>query len=184
MRACSRLFFFAAARADGPGHFDEFARHHDDGHGVLFGADFGDHPHAPAFAARVRGDEGVNTDVAKAGFHRVRAYNFDKTLHPVCKVKGKDDSYPSGHATSGYLLALTLIDVLPEKRNAILARAEDYGHNRLVRGVHDATDVPASKLLADTIHAIMEVNPEYQKYLAAAKAEPRQALGLDAQAAK
>jgi acid phosphatase (class A) len=50
--------------------------------------------------------------------------------------------------------------------------------------VHYATDVPASKLLADTIHAIMEVNPEYQKYLAAAKAEPRQALELDAQAAK
>jgi hypothetical protein len=39
MRACSRLLFFAAARADGPGHFDEFARHHDDGHCILFGAD-------------------------------------------------------------------------------------------------------------------------------------------------
>ena len=34
------------------------------------------------------------------------------------------------------------------------------------------------------IHAIMEVNPEYQKELAAAKAELRQALELDAQAAK
>lgn len=30
----------------------------------------------------------------------------------------------------------------------------------------------------------MEVNPEYQKNLAAAKAEPRQTLDLDAQAAK
>ena len=140
-------------------------------------------PVTAAFAARVRGDEGVNTDVAKAGFHRVRPYNFDKTLHPVCKTKAKDDSYPSGHATSGYLLALTLIDMVPEKRDAILARAEDYGHNRLVCGVHYPTDVPASKLLAYTIHAIMEVSPEYQKELAAAKAELRQALELDAQAA-
>jgi hypothetical protein len=44
--------------------------------------------------------------------------------------------------------------------------------------------VPASKLLGYTIHAIMEVNPQYQKELAAAKAELRQALELDAQAAK
>ena len=43
----------------------------------------------------------------------------------------------------------------------ILARAEEYGHNRdLICGVHYSTDVPASKLLAYTIHAIMEVNPE------------------------
>jgi len=141
-------------------------------------------PVTAAFAARVRGDEGVNTDAAKTGFHRVRPYNLDKTLHPVCKIKTKDDSYPSGHATSGYLLALTLIDMVPEKRDALLARAEEYGHNRLICGVHYSTDVPASKLLAYTIHAIMEVNPEYQKELAAAKAELRQALGLDAQAAK
>ncbi|MGA8169919.1 MAG: phosphatase PAP2 family protein [Methylocystis sp.] len=141
-------------------------------------------PLTAAFAARVRGDEGVNTEAAKVGFHRIRPYNLDKTLHPVCKVKAKDDAYPSGHATSGYLLALTLIDMIPEKRDAILARAEEYGHNRLVCGVHYSTDVPASKLLAYTIHAIMEVSPQYQKELAVAKAELRQALGLDIQDAK
>ena len=74
--------------------------------------------------------------------------------------------------------------MVPEKRDAILARAEDYGHNRLVCGVHYSTDVPASKLLAYTIHAIMEVNPQYQKELAAAKVELRQVLGLASQAAQ
>lgn len=141
-------------------------------------------PALEAFAARVRSDEGVNSGVAKEGFHRVRPYNFDKTLHPVCKTKTKDDSYPSGHATSGYLLALTLVDMLPEKRDAILARAEEYAHNRLVCGVHYPSDLPASKLVAYTVHAIMEVNPQYQKELAEAKAETRRVLGLDAQAAK
>ncbi len=143
-----------------------------------------DLPVTAAFAARVRGDEGVNTNAAKAGFHRVRPYNLDKTLHPICKTKTKDDAYPSGHATSGYLLALTLIDMAPEKRDVILARAEEYGHNRLICGVHYPTDVPASKLLAYTIHAIMEVNPQYKKELAAAKSELRQVLGLDVEAAK
>ncbi|WP_159289075.1 phosphatase PAP2 family protein, partial [Methylosinus sporium] len=118
------------------------------------------------------------------GFHRVRPYNLDKTLHPICKTKTKDDAYPSGHTTSGFLLALTLIDIVPEKRDAILARAEDYGRNRLVCGVHYPSDIQASKLVAYTIHAIMEVNPQYQKELVEAKAEVRRVLGFEAQAAK
>jgi len=114
----------------------------------------------------------------------VRPYNLDKTLHPICKTKTKDDAYPSGHTTSGFLLALTLIDIVPEKRDAILARAEDYGRNRLVCGVHYPSDIQASKLVAYTIHAIMEVNPQYQKELVEAKAEVRRVLGFEAQAAK
>ena len=136
-----------------------------------------DLPLTAAFATRVRGDESVNTEAAKTGFHRPRPYNLDKTLHPVCKTKAKDDAYPSGHATSGFLLALTLIDMVPERRDAILARAEEYGHNRLICGVHYSTDVPASKLLAYTIHAIMEVNPRYQQELATAKTELRRVPG-------
>lgn len=141
-------------------------------------------PTLDALAARVRNDEGVNSGVAKEGFHRVRPYNLDKTLHPVCKTKTKDDSYPSGHTTSGYLLALTLIDIVPEKRDEILARADDYANNRLVCGVHYRSDLPASKLVAYTVHAQMEVNAQYQKELVEAKAEVRRVLGYDAQAAK
>ena len=102
---------------------------------------------------------------------------MSRTSQQPNKTKTKDDSYPSGHATSGYLLGLTLIDIVPEKRDAILARAEEYAHNRLVCGVHYASDVEASKLVAYTVHAIMEVNPQYQKELAEAKAEVRRALG-------
>lgn len=141
-------------------------------------------PLLDAFAARVRNDEGVNAGAAKEGFHRVRPYNLDKTLHPVCKTKTKDDSYPSGHTTSGYLLALTLIDIVPEKREAILVRADEYGLDRLVCGVHYRSDLEASKLVAYTVHAIMGVNPQYQKELAEAKAEVRRLLELDKQAAK
>jgi acid phosphatase (class A) len=153
-------------------------------HIFLFKTVFGDKftaenlPLTAEFGKRVRNDEGLNTSVAKEGFRRVRPYNLDKTLHPICKTKTKDDSYPSGHTTSGYLLALTLIDMVPEKRDDILARAEAYGHNRLVCGVHYRSDLMASKLVAYTLHAIMEVNPQYQKELAAAKAELRLAFGL------
>ena len=128
--------------------------------------------------ARVKNDEGINTAPAKDGFKRVRPYNLDKTLHPICVTKTKNDSYPSGHTTTGYLMALTLIDMVPEKRDAILARADDYANNRLVCGVHYPSDLQASKLLAYSIHAVMGTHPQYQKELAAARLELRQSLGL------
>ena len=137
-------------------------------------------PLTAAFANRVKNDEGVNATPAKTAFHRVRPYNLDKTLNPVCKTKTKDDSYPSGHATAGYLGALVLIEMVPEKRDAILARADEYAHNRLVCGVHYASDVRASKLVAYAVHAAMDTNPQFQKELAAATAELRLALGLPA----
>jgi acid phosphatase (class A) len=137
-------------------------------------------PLTAAFGKRVRNDEGINDGPAKEGFHRVRPYNLDKTLKPVCKTKAKDDSYPSGHTTSGYLLALTLIDMVPEKRDALLARAENYAHNRLVCGVHYASDLPASRLVAYSIHAAMAQNPLYQAEMTAARTELRTALGLPA----
>ena len=135
-------------------------------------------PLTAALSAKVGNDESVNTAPAKQGFRRVRPYNLDKTLHPVCTTKIKNDSYPSGHSTTGYLMALTLIDMLPEKRDLILARADDYAHNRLVCGVHYPSDLQASKLLAYAIHAVMANTPQYRQELAAARVELRQALGL------
>jgi acid phosphatase (class A) len=128
-------------------------------------------PQTAAFGLRVKNDEGINTAPAKKGFARVRPYNLDTSLHPVCVTKTIDDSYPSGHATTGYLMALTLVDMLPEKRDAILARADNYANNRLLCGVHYRSDIEASKLVAYTIHAVMANKPQYQQELAVARAE-------------
>lgn len=135
-------------------------------------------PLTAALSARVKNDEGIDTAPAKDGFKRVRPYNLDATLHPVCTTKSKNDSYPSGHTTTGYLMALTLIDMVPEKRDAILARADDYANNRLVCGVHFRSDLQASKLLAYSIHAVMGTRAQYQNELAAARSELRHALGF------
>ena len=143
----------------------------------LFQQQFGDWfnaqalPLTAAFGVRVKNDEGINTAAAKEGFARVRPYNQDHSLHPVCVTKTRDDSYPSGHATTGYLMALTLIDMAPEKRDVLLARADDYANNRLVCGVHFRSDVEASKLVAYTIHAVMASKPQYQQEMAVARAE-------------
>jgi len=133
-------------------------------------------PNTALLSDKVHEDEGVNTDPAKSGFKRIRPYNLDKTLKAVCKTKTTDDSYPSGHTTTGYMLALTLIDMVPEMRDEILARADDYAHNRLVCGVHYPSDLPASRALAYAIHAAMSANPDYQRDLAAARQEVRSYL--------
>jgi acid phosphatase (class A) len=135
-------------------------------------------PLTAVFALRVKNDEGVNATPAKEAFQRVRPYNLDKSLHPVCKTKTKNDSYPSGHTTAGYLAALVLVEMVPEKRDAILARAADYAHNRLVCGVHYPSDVEASKLVAYATHAVMDGNPAFQVELKTATQELRQALKL------
>ena len=150
----------------------------------LFKTVFGDEftkenlPSVAALGARLKAEESANTGPAKEAFHRVRPYNVDKTLHPACRTKSKDDSYPSGHSTVGYLMGLALIDLVPERRDDILARADDYGHNRLVCGVHFSSDVAAARLVAYTVHAIMALDPDYQQAAAAARAELRGALGL------
>jgi len=135
-------------------------------------------PITAAFSARVKNDESINATPAKDSFQRVRPYNLDKTLPPICVTKTKNDSYPSGHTTAGYILALALIDLIPEKRDAILARAEDYANNRLICGVHFPSDLQASKLLAYSIHSVMGINPQYQKEMTAARNELRQVLNL------
>lgn len=126
----------------------------------------------------VEADERADIETAKKLFPRTRPYNFDKTLHPVCRTKIKNDSYPSGHAMTGYLMALVLSSMLPEERGAIFARADDYAHNRLVCGVHHASDIEAGKLLAYALFAVMEDKPRFQAERAAAEAEIRKVLNL------
>lgn len=96
-----------------------------------------------------------------------------QSLQPVCRTKKKDDSYPSGHATAGYLQALTLIELFPEKRDAILARAADYANNRLVCGLHYRSDIEAARLIAYSVHAFMRENAQFKAEVSAAKAELR-----------
>jgi acid phosphatase (class A) len=79
---------------------------------------------------------------------------------------------------STYLLAFTLVQMVPENQEQILQRADDFAHNRLVCGVHYASDVEASRNIAYVMFGYMLANPRFQKELAAARVETRQHLGL------
>jgi acid phosphatase (class A) len=68
--------------------------------------------------------------------------------------------------------------MVPEKRDAIFKRADDYAHSRVVCGVHYPADEQASKATAYAMMALMMNNAQFRKELDAARTETRKALGL------
>jgi acid phosphatase (class A) len=69
-----------------------------------------DLPLTAALLAHVHNDEAVISEPLKGIYKRPRPYNYDGSLHPVCKTD-KEPSYPSGHSMSGYLLAFTMAQI-------------------------------------------------------------------------
>jgi acid phosphatase (class A) len=135
-------------------------------------------PVTAAFSAHVRNDESAASSPLKGFYRRPRPYQVDATLHPVCALNPEPTSYPSGHSLSGYLLAFTLVQLVPEKREEIFERADSYVHNRLICGVHYASDIEASRRIAYAIYGSLAASPHFQQDLAAAREETRRKLGL------
>ena len=69
--------------------------------------------------------------------------------------------------------------MVPERRDAILARAADYANNRLVCGVHCASDLEAGKSVAYAIVGLITNDPVFEAEFVPAQAELRHALGLN-----
>jgi acid phosphatase (class A) len=70
------------------------------------------------------------------------------------------------------------VQLVPEKRQQILDRADEYVHNRLICGVHYASDIEASRRVAYAIFGSLVASPNFQRDLAAAREETRRKLGL------
>jgi acid phosphatase (class A) len=135
-------------------------------------------PLTAALSAHVRKDESTASGPLKNIYRRPRPYQIDGTLHPVCPLNPEPTSYPSGHSLSGYLLAFTLVQLVPEKRQQIFDRANEYVHNRLICGVHYASDTEASREVAYAIFGSLVASPNFQRDLQAARDETRSKLGL------
>ena len=125
-------------------------------------------------------DQSIVVSAAKKFFQHPRPYDLDSNIKSVCgsKAGGPKNSYPSGHATVGYLSALVLSMMVPEKTQVIRTRADEYARNRVVCGDHYSADLAGSHEAAELILGNMLANPKFQQEFAAAKVEVRHALGL------
>ena len=113
-------------------------------------------------------------------WHRPRPYEVSTDVKPIGKLE-KSGSYPSGHATRGYLGAIILSNMLPEKRESLFARAREYGDNRIVAGDHFPSDVEAGRFAATAMAVAFIQNDKFSNDFAEAKAELRSQLGLSTQ---
>jgi acid phosphatase (class A) len=80
-------------------------------------------------------------------------------------------SYPSGHTTLGYSVGIVLAALIPDKAQAILARAVDYGYSREVCGDHYHSDVDASRAYGTALGIAFLNNATLQPMILAARSE-------------
>ncbi|WP_035054948.1 acid phosphatase [Andreprevotia chitinilytica] len=134
-------------------------------------------PKFAAFFERVVESEGAVVDPAKDAWKRPRPHLLSKEVKPIVKLSSSG-SWPSGHATVGYLMATVLADMVPEKRNEIFARAAEYAENRVIAGIHYRSDIIMGRTAGALIAENMFMHDDFKAEYAPAKAELRAALGL------
>lgn len=134
-------------------------------------------PLTTALFEHLWGDELAVLDPAKRAFARPRPFTVDPRLAPITE-RPRSLSYPSGHSTWAYTTALVLADMVPERRAQLLARADQYAHNRNIAGVHYPSDVEAGRLAGTALAAMLFTCPAFAHEEAAARRELRRAIGL------
>jgi len=131
-------------------------------------------PHLNMLLRRTLADAGLATYRAKDNYKRSRPFmvNNDATCTPAEEASlRKDGSYPSGHAALGWAWGLVLTEVAPDKANALIKRAYEFGQSRVVCGVHWQSDVDAGRLVASGVVAQLHSNADFNAQLAEARKE-------------
>lgn len=134
-------------------------------------------PKFSAFFDRVVETEGAVVDPAKDVWKRPRPHQLSDLVKPVVKLSSSG-SWPSGHATVGTMMGIILSDMVPERRAEIMARAAEFGHNRIVGGIHYPSDVEMGKISGSVIAAVLLNRDDFKAEYDVARAELRSDLGI------
>jgi acid phosphatase (class A) len=121
-------------------------------------------------------DFSASTRSAKDHYNRIRPFVYYRQPGSTCLPKdeqrlGNDGSYPSGHSTYGWGMALLLSEISPERQGAILKRGYEFGYSRIICGYHWASDVEMGRCVAAAAVTQMHNNPAFITLMEKAKAE-------------
>jgi acid phosphatase (class A) len=124
-------------------------------------------------------DAEATASAAKDRFHRPRPFQrlqlqrvCDKSSPPKPEAHPTHgSSYPSGHSTRGWMVAMILARVAPDRSEALMARAQEYEESRLVCGMHFPSDVEAGHEVALAVIAHLDASNEFQADLNKARKE-------------
>jgi acid phosphatase (class A) len=140
-------------------------------------------PKTAKLLALAMNDQSIAASRAKEYFHRKFPVAAETTTVAYHEWSCDDDvkkpadrplrSYPSGHSTMGYSIGIVLAALMPEKAQAILARAADYAYSREICGDHYHIDIEASHALGNAVGIMLLHNDALKPQIEAAKAELR-----------
>ena len=124
-------------------------------------------------------DVDATASAAKDYFHRPRPFQriqlqrvCDKSTAPTPEAHPtQGNSYPSGHSTHGWTVAMILARVAPDRSAALFARAQMYQESRLVCDMHFPSDVEAGHEVAIAVVSHLDASNDFQTDLAKARKE-------------
>lgn len=124
----------------------------------------GSKPNVEMLLRRAITDGAMATYGAKNRYRRARP--FMEHNSGTCSPKDepalrKDGSYPSGHTAIGWMLALVLTDLFPDKQVPLFQRGYDFGQSRVVCGVHWMSDTVSGRTIAAITYARLQSDPVF-----------------------
>jgi acid phosphatase (class A) len=127
--------------------------------------------HLATIYDRVQKDAEAVSGTAKKSFNRPRPIvgNNEDTCVDRAGIGGA--SYPSGHTIRGWLFALILSEIAPDRSTQIMARGRSYGESRVVCGAHWPSDIEAGRETAAALFAALQSDPGFRADVDAARGE-------------
>lgn len=126
---------------------------------------------AEFFKTTLQPDVAYFNKLAKNHWNRPRPF-ADPRIHAL--FVEKDGSYPSGHSIRATLDAQMLAHILPQYREALIARSQQIGWDRELAGEHFPSDIYAGRVLGQALATALLANPEVRKQLDELKPELQQ----------
>jgi acid phosphatase (class A) len=129
---------------------------------------------APALARLLdrAGTAGVVDPVKQ--FYRIKR-PYIGSAAPICQARtaelAANGDYPSGHTANGWMEALILAELAPDRATEILARGRAFGQSRVVCGAHSLSAVEAGWLAGAAATAALHGSAQFRADLEAARAE-------------
>jgi acid phosphatase (class A) len=165
------------AAATSPDRLDQAKWDADNENGTIFqsaiapGFDLDALPATAHLLADVRNEEAIAAAKAKDYFKRTRPWLLDDSLKTCDRGDAPQSSYPSGHATMAFAMAVVLAQAMPDTAAQIMNRARDYGESRMICAAHFPSDVQGGQALGTAVGTALLQNAKFHQEFVAAQQE-------------
>jgi len=105
----------------------------------------------------------------KFHFRRPRPYHLEPALQPLARIKSP--SFASGHSLWAFTEAFIFSEIIPDKRNLFLAKAEEVRWSRELMGIHYPSDNEASRVIGWYLLKFWYNNAQFREDMKKAKEE-------------